>query len=516
VNATSPPPEGRWQIVARMFRRKKTAVAGLWVTLALAVLAVYAPAIACDQPFAWRSDAEPWTDANSDGAYTPASRKGEPARVAEPFEDLDGDGAWSPALDEHPWLTGLFDELTWEHWLDRFFNAAMFTVPIWLLVRLLARRAGVPRRGRIRRASAAVCLLATLLLPSVLSTSRLPVDWHEREARLRAAQADRIAPPPAGPEAGWLTEEGRAAWEAARAGPRPPAFPRWLEEPAAPGSAARLTSGGEAAVAAWRARWEAAHRAAVDVSRAPVPYGYAQGLPGAEHHFRTFSFVEGDHDHLFGTDETGRDVFTRILYGTRISLTIGVVAVAIYITIGTVFGALAGFYGGRTDLVIMRVVEVLICIPGLFLILTIVALFESKSLFLIMGAIGFVSWTGITRLVRGEFLRERSREYVLAARSMGYSNARIVFRHILPNALGPVIVAASFGVPTAILTESGLSFLGLGDMTIPSWGRVLDMGRKTEYWHLILPPSIAIFLTVTALNLVGDGLRDALDPKLRR
>ena len=247
----------------------------------------------------------------------------------------------------------------------------------------------------------------------------------------------------------------------------------------------------------------------------PVPYGYREQLPQGYDSLRgSFDTARGEL-HVFGTDQTGRDVFARILYGTRIALTIGIFAVSIYVTIGVILGALAGYFRGWVDMVIMRSVEILICIPGLFLILTIVALFDQKSIWLIMFAIAIVSWTGITRLVRGEFLRERNSEYVLAAQAMGYSTPRIIFRHVLPNSVGPVLVSATFGIAAAILTESGLSFLGLGDVSVPSWGGVLNEGRTEEQWHMIVPPSVAIFITVTALNLVGDGVRDALDPKLR-
>ena len=166
----------------------------------------------------------------------------------------------------------------------------------------------------------------------------------------------------------------------------------------------------------------------------------------------------------------------------------------------------------------MRLVEVFLCVPSLFLLLMIISVTpaEYRTIFLIMAVIGLISWTGTTRLVRGEFLKQRNQDYVAAAKMLGMSKTRIIFRHILPNSLTPVLVTASFGVAGAILTESGLSFLGLGDPNVPSWGALLNEGRTNARWHLIVPPSVAIFITVTALNLVGDGLRDALDPKLRK
>lgn len=221
-------------------------------------------------------------------------------------------------------------------------------------------------------------------------------------------------------------------------------------------------------------------------------------------------------EHLLGTDEQGRDVFTRMLFGTRISLTIGVLAVAIYTAIGMVLGGLGGFFGGRTDMIVLRLIEVMLCFPSFFLILTLRGFVENASVFHIMLIIGITGWTRIARLVRGEFLRLRRQDFVQAAIALGYTKWRIIFRHVMPNALGPVLVSATFGVAGAIILEASLSFLGLGPTTAPSWGQILTVGRQTKLWALILAPGFAIFLTVSLLNLVGEGVRDALDPKMRR
>lgn len=220
--------------------------------------------------------------------------------------------------------------------------------------------------------------------------------------------------------------------------------------------------------------------------------------------------------HWLGTDDAGRDVFVRLLYGTRISLTVGIFAVLLYIGIGTVLGAMGGYFGGWIDAALMRLVEVVISIPGLFLILTVAAFIEQRSIFHIMLIIAAVSWTTPARLVRAEFLRLRNLDFVASARAVGYSEAQIMFRQMLPNALGPVLVTATFGVASSILVESTMSFLGLGDITVPSWGQVLNTGRTTGIWTMILAPGFAIFVTVSLLNLMGDGLRDALDPKMRQ
>lgn len=224
-----------------------------------------------------------------------------------------------------------------------------------------------------------------------------------------------------------------------------------------------------------------------------------------------------DKPHWLGTDELGRDVLCRMLWGGRVSLSVGIVAVAIYVSIGIVVGAFAGYFRGIVDLAISRVIEVVICFPAFFLILTIVAL-KGPGLFNIMVIIGLTGWTGIARLIRGEFLRLVDQEFVLAGRALGYSPWRLIFRHILPNAMAPVLVSATFGVAGAILTESSLSFLGLGiTVPTPSWGGILSSGRDAIFrapW-MIWFPGLAIFITITCYNLVGEALRDASDPRLR-
>ena len=224
--------------------------------------------------------------------------------------------------------------------------------------------------------------------------------------------------------------------------------------------------------------------------------------------------------YLFGTDDLGRDVFARMLQGAWVSLTVGFVAVGISILIGIFMGGIAGYFGQShtfIDTLIMRFVDIMLCFPSFFLILTVVALLPA-SMYNIMIVIGLTSWMGTTRFVRAEFLSLREQDFVTAARALGVSNFRIIFRHMIPNAMAPVLVSATIGIATAILTEAGLSFLGFG---VPpphaTWGGILSDGKRFIFdapW-LTFIPGFAILIVVLAFTLFGEGLRDVLNPKLR-
>lgn len=222
--------------------------------------------------------------------------------------------------------------------------------------------------------------------------------------------------------------------------------------------------------------------------------------------------------HLLGTDDLGRDVLARLIHGTIVALLVGMVSMSIATTIGVTLGLIAGYFGRGMDLVLSRLTEIVIVFPTFFLIIAVIAFLE-PSMVNIMLVLGFVGWTGIFRLVRGEVLKVRALDYITAAEAMGARSGRLLFRHVLPNAVPPVFVSVAFGVAAAVLAESGLSFLGFGDPNGSSWGEIVSQGRyyvNEGLWHLTLFPGLAIFVTLTAFNLFGQGLRDAMDPKLRR
>ena len=244
----------------------------------------------------------------------------------------------------------------------------------------------------------------------------------------------------------------------------------------------------------------------------PVPFGYG------ETNFEQIKLRPGEKGHHLGTDDTGSDVLARMIHGTIISLSVGLVAVGIYVLIGVVLGSLAGYFGGWVDIAISRVIEVMICFPAFFLIITVIA-FLPRSIYNIMIVIGITGWPGVARMIRGEMLKARNLDYVTASKALGIPSGTTILRHLLPNTIAPVFVQATFGIAGAILTETALSFLGFGVAPpTASWGEIVSQGRTYTpegLYHLVVWPGFAICLTLIAFNLLGQGLRDAMDPRLR-
>lgn len=243
-----------------------------------------------------------------------------------------------------------------------------------------------------------------------------------------------------------------------------------------------------------------------------VPFSPTQFTPGVIR--KLPGELEG---HPLGTDDLGRDVLARLIHGTVVAMLVGLISQTIAVTIGVTLGLAAGFRGGWVDLVLSRITEIVMCFPTFFLIIAVIAFLE-PSIVNIMAVIGGVAWTNQFRLIRGEVLKVRNLEYITAARALGIPTTRIMFRHVLPNAISPIFVSVAFGVASSVLLESSLSFLGFGDPNAPSWGEIVKQGRiyvQQGLWHLTVFPGLAIFVTLTAFNLLGQGLRDAMDPKLR-
>lgn len=243
-----------------------------------------------------------------------------------------------------------------------------------------------------------------------------------------------------------------------------------------------------------------------------APYSYKEVDFTVRH--PQFPFVHPDY--LLGTDPTGRDYLSRLIYGARTSMSIGILIQIVALTIGVPLGGLAGYLGGKFDFVVTRLIEIMTAFPGLLFAILIVSAFGG-GYWMVVFALSFTSWVGMARLVRGQVLSLREKEYVEAARSLGSTQGNIVFRHLLPNILSPLLVAITFGIPGAMFGEAGLSFLGIGiNDPIASWGKMVGVSGAyaSVYWHLALFPTLAIALSMLGFTFVGDGLRDALDPKL--
>lgn len=480
----SAPEKTYWDIVRTQFGKNRMAVWALRLLAFLFVFAIFAPVLCTSSPF-YVSLAEGHPEA---------------ARVPR-----------------FPWLVDLFDQNRFPSAVDLFFNLLLVLFVPGLVVLLSTR--GRTRRRALAGLAALLVGSYLLILLGPLRYSKPKIDYLE----VRAPELELVVSDVKLRILGKRLAESQSLVRSAeiRLGDAEMTGAARSNAEADRLAAQDQTETAQRQIRHWEARRAAALKLRDDPSRA-----YTMVLPPIGYHHD-----DNDEDriveaptlaggwgtwHLLGTDRNGRDVFALILYGTRISLTIGLVAVSIYCTIGTIIGSLMGYFGRWVDMLGSRLIEIMLCFPTFAFILILVAVTGQTNIFMIMFAIGIIGWTGAARLIRGQFLSERGLDYVFAARALGIPQRRIVFKHILPNAIHPIFVTATFGVASAILLESGLAFLGLGDPEVPSWGQVLLQGRETKEAWLIHSPGFAIFFTVTILNLVGEGLRDALDPKLRQ
>ncbi|MEZ6067551.1 MAG: ABC transporter permease [Planctomycetaceae bacterium] len=540
--------ESQWSIIVREFRKRKLAVVSLWCILLVALLAVFAPLIANDRPLAYRGtnrfeysealrairvmlqqEAEPVAD-SANAEQTVASSADRRAVIVNRFAFMRS----VAAADSSDRLAQIESEaLTL---LDG--PASVERSEALLRLRSRAGEELTPDKVVLRsgwRFPAIAGLephtIAMMLFLLLVMSAGLWRGWLQRRFGRGHPLVNRvwlsmlIGLPLFAAFAWWLVVPGHldrtrykegslASAVNAETGNVPviyesvywPLVPFALDEPnllntfAAPVGFTR----DNVADATGPGQGSAAEAADATTSPPAIVAKPENGLPRRAKHW-------------LGTDDIGRDLLTRMIWGGRVSLAVGIVAVSIYVVIGIIIGAVAGYFRGWTDMLISRVIEIVICFPSFFLILTIVA-FVGPGMFNIMVVIGLTSWTGVARLVRAEFLRLSEQEFVQAGRALGYSPPRLIFRHVLPNAMAPVLVSATFGVASAILTESALSFLGIGiTVPTPSWGGILADGRQVMNvapWMIVIP-GMAIFLTITWYNLVGEAFRDAADPRLR-
>ncbi len=469
-----------WAIVWQQFKKNKSGMFGLCCIITLVLLAIFAPAITLDKPF--------YCSIQDEGTY-------------------------------FPWLKSLFDRNFFENGVDIFFNLLMLLMPLYLLAFYIVRKK-MGKAFYLYIVKIFLCFIFThLVLFGIVNFACC----YGIEPSYYNALMQKIGITP-------LFQIDHAGIDFSDNAPVPEALRAELLR-----KKYDLSENAVFKVIELNKAWEIQEQGLSKYSlklQGDKLNLYQNVLQSQGKTFsylfppRRYGYRETDITEMnprppsqkfpLGTSREGHDLVSRMLYGTRISLTIGVVAVSIYIAIGIILGASAGFFGGKVDLCISRFIEIMICFPSFFLILTLAAFVDKPSIFHIMIIIGITHWTTVARLVRGEFLRLRGIDYVQAAIALGLNKSRIIFSHVLPNALGPVLVTATFGVAASILTESTLSFLGLGDPSAPSWGVILSQGRALGKMWLILTPGLAIFFIVSVFNLVGEGLRDALDPKLRQ
>jgi len=475
-----------WSIVWRQFKKNKLAVFGLIMVFMLLLTAITAPVIAHNKPFL-RQDYD-FSGFNEQEVSTyfyqnnDFKQKIQYSEVKELQKDSDKIAVWISEslhnlniksvknLDSRiwsPWYESLFDRTTFEEPVDTFFNSYLLVLLLFILlipIILVLRVTFLRKMKKFKRRLTIIYIvlgICTFLVVMVFEK-----DFIKNPSEFYTDQVLKIE-----------TVDGQRLQKFYN---RNSNVSEFLQD---------------------------------EVSRIVVmpllPYAAMQG--NVEE-----SMLKPNGAHILGTTATGRDVMTVMMFGLRVSLTIGVIAVSIYCIIGIIVGAFAGFFGGWVDILLSRFIEVMICFPAMYLLLTLAVLVKEANIYWIMLIIGVTRWTGPARLIRGEYLKQRTFDYVTAATALGLNSVRIMFRHVLPNAMTPLLVTATFGIAAAILTESSLSFLGFGPSNFETWGALLKLGSSKQEIHLIIPSGIAIFLTVLFFNFIGEGLRDALDPKLRQ